>query len=98
MRDEFPRYPNRIQYAIEHHLLALGMTENQVILAWGDTSCISEQEINGRVLELWAYRNDPAQGHPDGVHCGGADTFVGFDPQQHVVLSSWGPGAKLLSE
>lgn len=62
IRSKYPTYPENIRKAIDNGVVLKGMTQEQVILAIGDTPCIDSRVMGGTALDSWTYRADPYTG------------------------------------
>lgn len=89
MREEFPTYPPGTQERILAHEVSIGMTENQVILAWGETRCIYQSQMENETYNFWGYHANPGEGYPVGSECSEANSFVLFEPSRGTVVRYW---------
>ena len=70
--------------------LRMGMTPEQVILAWSDTPCKVPTQYHGNPSEAWGYqvRGDPPSFPPKAAPCDQANYWVYYEKQR---LVGWTP-------
>jgi len=54
-RAKYATYPENIRKAIDNGDVLKGMTQEQVILAIGETQCVDSRTFGGVVFENWMY-------------------------------------------
>ena len=61
-REKYSTYPENVKKAIDKGAILKGMTQEQVILAVGQTSCIDARIVQGTHLDSWGYHADQYTG------------------------------------